>query len=488
MRSWAPHFPALVFLSSQLADQSGIREQFRLPHNTIGVPEWQQTTRVNPTPCHAVEIIKQGYSLRLARRPPRFSCVVPTSVQSKDAHVLRSEVMALLAKGAINGPSSPERVMLLQPLLPRPQKDSGLPHPRSQNPEPHPHETAVQDDFDETNPLANMPRGLVLFPGSERRLLSHPDSPSPQAILEILLRGCGLSVHGPALWTVPGYPHFYEVHGRGSFPSKTDGNPHSQLPQWLACSRPVRGGMVVVQIPPFQPLRVHGTQGQICQARIVSQPTDIVPGNSFQLGPNEGCSHTRVCSGHTAARGLFSDRSLSPSQIVSENAGPYGFHIPSAQLGLLRIRPLQRWLKPRVPSDPWRHGPLQIKVNRAWRVDSPSASSSGNMGDLWQGRGRPLRLKRQLSLPDVLFEGHGCVGPRMENRSWKMHKVGGWAKLLLYAFSKIDLMPQVIRYISQYCPYGVPANTTRLVMSVILWSVHHRNMCGSQLGLVVHIR
>ncbi len=131
MRSWAPHSPALVFLSSQLADQSGIREQFHLPLNTRGVPEWQQTTRVNPTPCHAVEIIKQGYSLRLARRPPRFSCVVPTSVQSKDAHVLCSEVMALLAKGAINGPSSPERVMLLQPLLPRPQKDGGLRGPSS---------------------------------------------------------------------------------------------------------------------------------------------------------------------------------------------------------------------------------------------------------------------------------------------------------------------------------------------------------------------
>ncbi len=47
------------------------------------------------------------------------------------------------------------------------------------------------------------------------------------------------------------------------------------------------------------------------------------------------------------------------------------------------------------------------------RVDSPSASGSGNMGDLWQGRGRPLHLKRQLSLPNVLVEGHGCVGPRL---------------------------------------------------------------------------
>ncbi len=46
-------------------------------------------------------IIKLGYSLHFAQRSPRFSGVVPTSVQSKDSHVLRSEVMTLLAKGAI---------------------------------------------------------------------------------------------------------------------------------------------------------------------------------------------------------------------------------------------------------------------------------------------------------------------------------------------------------------------------------------------------
>ncbi len=58
-----------------------------------------------------------------------------------------------------------------------------------------------------------------------------------------------------------------------------------------------------------------------------------------------------------------------------------------------------------------RHAVMEQRLLR--RVDSPSASGSGNMGDLWQCRGWPLRLKRQLSLPDVLFEGHGCVGPRL---------------------------------------------------------------------------
>ncbi len=44
---------------------------------------------------------------------------------------------------------------------------------------------AVQDDYIEADPLANIARGLVLLAGSERRLLSHPDNPPLQAFLEI---------------------------------------------------------------------------------------------------------------------------------------------------------------------------------------------------------------------------------------------------------------------------------------------------------------
>ncbi len=135
--------------------------------------------------------------------------------------------MTLLEKGAIEkGSSSSERVRLLQPLLPRPQKGWRPPaHPRSQTPESRPHEEVVQDDHAEADPLADSHRGLVLFSGPERRILSHPDtddswdSPSREWLL---------STRGPSLWAVSGPPHFYEVHGRGSFPSKKDGNPPSR--------------------------------------------------------------------------------------------------------------------------------------------------------------------------------------------------------------------------------------------------------------------
>ncbi len=70
------------------------------------------------------------------------------------------------------------------------------------------------------------------------RLLSRPDSPPPQAVLEIRIQGSGLSIHGPSLWTVPSSPHFYKVHVCGYFPAETAGNPHL-VPLSMVCRRKV---------------------------------------------------------------------------------------------------------------------------------------------------------------------------------------------------------------------------------------------------------
>ncbi len=84
---------------------------------------------------------------------------------------------------------------------------------RSQTPELRPDKKFVQDDHYETNPLANMPRGLVHVAGSERCVLSHPGSPPSQTFLEICIRRGGISIQGPPVWAVPGSPHFYVMHG-----------------------------------------------------------------------------------------------------------------------------------------------------------------------------------------------------------------------------------------------------------------------------------
>ncbi len=72
-------------------------------------------------------IIKRGYSLQFARRPPRFSGVVSTSVHGENARVLRSEVMTLLEKGAIEmvPPALSESGFYSRYFL-VPKKDGGL--------------------------------------------------------------------------------------------------------------------------------------------------------------------------------------------------------------------------------------------------------------------------------------------------------------------------------------------------------------------------
>ncbi len=83
-------------------------------------------------------------------------------------------------------------------LLPRPpKKQCPATYSRSQNPELHPGKKVVQDDHIETDPLANMPRGLVHVNGSERLLLSYPGSPPSQEILDIHIRGGGESCCRP---------------------------------------------------------------------------------------------------------------------------------------------------------------------------------------------------------------------------------------------------------------------------------------------------
>ncbi|XP_051756701.1 uncharacterized protein LOC127516273 [Ctenopharyngodon idella] len=84
-------------------------------------------------------------------------------------------------RGHRSGPYSTELVGVLQQVLPRPQKRWRPPaHPRSQTAEQGPNKVLIQNDHFEADLPTNTPGRLVLYPGSERCLFSHPDSPPPQ--------------------------------------------------------------------------------------------------------------------------------------------------------------------------------------------------------------------------------------------------------------------------------------------------------------------
>ncbi len=54
-----------------------------------GVSEW------------VMAMVRRGHTLQFARRPPCFCCVLATTLRREDAQVLRTEVVNMLEKGAI---------------------------------------------------------------------------------------------------------------------------------------------------------------------------------------------------------------------------------------------------------------------------------------------------------------------------------------------------------------------------------------------------
>ncbi len=138
--------------------------------------------------------VRRGYTVQFARRPQHFCGVLTTTVRSKNAQVLRAEVMNLLEKGAIEiiPPAQSESGFYSRYFF-IPKKVSGLrTYSRSQTPELRPDEKVVQDDHFETDPPANMPRGLVHVAVSERCILSHPGSPHHRRIRNV---SCAANQH-----------------------------------------------------------------------------------------------------------------------------------------------------------------------------------------------------------------------------------------------------------------------------------------------------
>ncbi len=66
--------------------------------------------------------------------------------------------------------------------------------------------------------------------------------------------------------------------------------------------------------------------------------------------------------------------------------------------------------------EPWsRHVVKEQHLLRG--MDAPPVRGSENSGSLWQSSSRPIRLQRQLSLPNLFHKEYGCPGPRVAQSS-----------------------------------------------------------------------
>ncbi len=168
-----------ILLNNQ-AERGGTRVSLPLDHPASSL------YCVSRCPAYQRVNVGNDYGKTRLRIPPPIRskttalprCAHHHSAQRERSGPLRRGDESAGKRSHRNRSSSPERVRLLQPLLPHPQKRRWpATYSRSQTPELRPDEKVVQDDHFETDPNANMPRGLVHVTGSERHLLSHPGSP-----------------------------------------------------------------------------------------------------------------------------------------------------------------------------------------------------------------------------------------------------------------------------------------------------------------------
>ncbi len=113
-----PHLPTisvLLLCSLSLEPFQPLAKQAEACQAIPGVSEW------------VMAMIRRGYTLQFARRPPRFRGVLATTVRSEDAQVLHAEVMKLLEKGAIEiFPPAQSELGFYSRYFLVPKKDGGL--------------------------------------------------------------------------------------------------------------------------------------------------------------------------------------------------------------------------------------------------------------------------------------------------------------------------------------------------------------------------
>ncbi len=224
-------------------------------------------------------------------------------------------------------------------------------------------------------------------------------------------------------------PYFYEVHGRGSFPSETDGNPHSQLPRRLAHSGPVRGGTTFTQNPHPQPLRAPGAQGQFRQKRTVSQPTNIVPGYSSGLSSHESGDSARTRSGHSDAP---------PSTLVETT------------------------------------GSTQRMASRTLAYQGESTQRMASRTLAYQGESGLCNSPDPLEEPTVDGEGRGHgVGPHQESWGALQHRLGGAVR------RQTDLRPLVGD--GERLPHQLLGNASSLSSLPVFPAGPNRTPCADSL-------
>ncbi len=320
-----------------------------------GVSEW------------VMGIIKRGYSLQFARRPPRFSGVVSTSVQGENARVLRSEVMTLLEKGAIEmvSPALSESGFYSRYFL-VPKKDGGL--------------RPILDLRRLNHALMRRPFRMITL----KQILSQICTEDWFCSLDLKDAYFHIQIaphHRRFLrFAFEGVAYQYTVLPFGlslaprTFTKCMDAalSPLRQmgirilnyLDDWLILAQSevelLSHRTLILSHLERLGLRVNFAKSALSPSQRISFLGTVLDSAHMRavIAPERALAIQKLAA-------TFKSDTARPLKVFQRMLGLMAAASPVLQLGLLRMRPLQRWLKPRVPHNAWRHGHLHIRVNQA---------------------------------------------------------------------------------------------------------------------------
>ncbi len=280
-----------------------------------------------PSPSRwLIRTIRLGYAIQFARRPPKFRGIHFTSVKAVDTHVLRAEIVVLLAKDAIEPvPPADMRSGFYSPYFIVPKKSGGL-RPildlRVLNRSLHklPFKMLTQKRIFEYI----RPRDWFAAIDLKDAYFHVSILPRHRPFSALCVRGSSISVQGPALRAGPVSPRLHESRGGSPCSHERTGRSHPQLSRRLAHSCSVSGAVMRTQGFGAQSPQSVGPSGQLGKEQTRPSAEDLFSRYGVGFGRTVSTPHRGTCSVGVELPEYIQGQDSGPTETFSEAPGAYG--------------------------------------------------------------------------------------------------------------------------------------------------------------------
>ncbi|KAI2643946.1 ORF V: Enzymatic polyprotein [Labeo rohita] len=305
-----------------------------------------------------LKTIRLGYAIQFARRPPKFCGVLTTSVQGSNTAVLRAEIAVLLAKGAIETvPSAEMKKGFYSPYFIVPKRGGGL--------------RPILDLRVLNRALLKLPFKMLTL----KHILTYVRFQDWFVAIDLKDAYFHVSIlprHRPFLrFAFEGRAYQYKVlpFGLSLSPvfTKGNGHSHSQLSRRLADPGSLVGYGLRTQGHGSQPFGSLGASGQLGKEQTLPGTEDLFSRCRTGLGRHVCTSLPERAQSVLRCVATLRCGSAVPLKQVQRLLGHMASSAAVTPLGLMHMRPLQHWLRTRVPRRAWHHGTFRVNITPSCR-------------------------------------------------------------------------------------------------------------------------